>query len=218
MKNPSVMIGIPSGDGWKADFGMSLAGLVASAPKPLRNGGQLSNLFLWNTKGSILSRGRDTLAKKAIESGVSHLLMVDSDMTFPNWTLHQLLSHNVEVVAANCATKGIPSYPTARQKGAKPAGELVYSDRKEALERVWRVGTGVMLIKTSVFAKLPQPWFPITWHEGNDDYTGEDWNFCAGLAEIGVPVYVDHKLSQHIGHVGSFTYTMYDVSKENGNE
>jgi hypothetical protein len=208
MKNPSVMIGIPSGDAWKADFGMSLAGLVAAAPKPLAGGGRLENLTLWNTKGSILSRSRHTLARKAQDSGATHLLMIDSDMTFPNWTLHQLLAADKDVVAANCATKGLPSYPTARMQGIKPAGELVSSVGREGLEKVWRVGTGVMLIKMKVFAKIEQPWFGISWNEENDDYTGEDWTFCEACRAAGIPVYIDHKLSQHIGHVGSFTYTM----------
>lgn len=205
--NPSVLIGIPSGSDWKADFGMSLAGLVAAAGRPLKGGGHIERLQLWNTKGSILSRSRTTLVRQALDLQCSHLLFVDSDMTFPNWTLHQLLSHNKAVIGANCAVKKLPSDPTARKHGDTPAGELVFSNGKESLEQVWRLGTGVMLIQTRVFKDIPEPWFPITWNEELKDYTGEDWNFCAELEKRGIPIWVDHKLSQHIGHVGSFTYT-----------
>lgn len=217
MKIPRVMLGIPSRDEWLADFGMSLAGLVAAAPKPLKGGGNIGQLMLWNTKGSILSRSRHTLARKAMETDSTHLLMIDSDMTFPNWTLHRLLEHDVDVVAANCSTKVLPSLPTARQNDGSRAGALVDSRGKTGIEKVWRVGTGVMLVKTKIFRKMEQPWFGIPWNEGNDDYTGEDWTMCQALQDAGIPVYVDHTLSQHIGHIGSFTYTMQHI-KEIQNE
>lgn len=218
MKNPSVLIGIPSGSDWKADFGMSLAGLVASAPRPLHNGGQIEKLQLWNTKGSILSRSRHAIAKAAIEAECSHVLMLDSDMVFPNFTLHQLLKGEKDVIAANCVTKTLPANPTARSKGATPAGDHIDSRQQKGIAKAWRVGTGVMLIKTSVFAKIPQPWFPITWNEENEDYTGEDWNFCSVCQNAGIPVYIDHDLSRHIGHIGSLTYDIFHMDEETSHE
>ena len=212
MKNPEVFVGIPSGTEWKADFGMSLAGLVASAARPLKNGGRVNRLQLWNTKGSILPRSRDTLARKAIELECSHLLFLDSDMTFPNWTLHQLLSHGKQVVAANCATKMIPATPTARQfEEGNRAGSMVYTREQNGLEKVWRVGTGVMLIEVAVFKGLPTPWFPISWEEDKLDYTGEDWNFCQVLQDKGIPIFIDHTLSRSIGHLGQYEYTHAEV-------
>ena len=77
--NPSVMIAIPSGTDWKADFGMSLAGLMASLGRPLKNNKRIEVVRLWNTKGSILSRSRQTLVQKAREEGVSHGTKTFSD-------------------------------------------------------------------------------------------------------------------------------------------
>lgn len=211
--NPSVMIAIPSGSDWKADFGMSLAGLIASINKPLRKGKHIEMLRLWNTKGSILSRSRQTLVEKAQAEKVSHILFLDSDMVFPEWTLHRLLDLELMVVAANCATKQIPSSPTARHYDPMTlAGEQVHSNGiGKLIEEVWRVGTGVMLINMKVFDKVPSPWFDITWNETLKDYTGEDWNFCAKVQNAGIPIHIDHVLSQHIGHVGSYTFTHNDV-------
>jgi hypothetical protein len=217
MKNPSVMIGIPSGSDWKADFGMSLAALVASAPRPLKGGGSLAQLNIANVKGSILSRSRHQLIKRAQEFGSTHILMVDSDMTFPNWAMHSMLAANVDVIAANCVTKVLPALPTARDKSADAWGAQVMSMDKKGFEKVWRIGTGMMLIRMSLFQKLPQPWFPITWEERNDDYTGEDWNFCKACQEIGIPVYVDHEVSREMGHIGSYTYDIHDI-EENSHE
>lgn len=216
MQNPSVFIGIPSGSEWKADFGMSLAGLMASTGRPLADGGHIERVQLWNTKGSILTRSRATLVKKALELECSHLLFLDSDMTFPAWTLHQLLKHNKAVVAANCPTKTLPSCPTARLDNETGSGKLVYSDAAAVgLEKVWRVGTGVMLIQTKVFQDVPKPWFAITYNPESDDDVGEDWHFCKLLEAAGIPIWIDHTLSKHIGHVGSYTYTHDDVALEN---
>lgn len=209
--NPSVLIGIPSGSDWKADFGMSLAGLMAHIGRPLAGGGLINRVQLWNTKGSILPRSRHTLVRKAQELECTHILFVDSDMTFPPYTLHQLLRHNKAVIGANCAVKLLPSSPTARMKSDKHYGELVHSAGNTGIQQVWRLGTGVMLIKVSVFEKLQQPWFEMPWHEDHDDYTGEDWTLCQRLEDAGIPIWVDHALSQHIGHIGSYTYTHADV-------
>ena len=207
MKQFSIMIGVPSGREWCADFGMSLAALVAHAPSPFKNGDRIVKLRLFNAKGSILSRGRTTLAKQALECGATHLLFLDSDMTFPADTLHRLLAHDRAVVACNCATKMLPSTPTARMKNENRAGEPLYSVIDDiGLKRVWRVGTGVMLIRTKLFEQIPQPWFPVEWEPELQDYRGEDWAFCEALDRRDIPIYVDLSLSKQIGHIGDLTY------------
>lgn len=218
--NPSVMIAIPSTDNWKADFGMSLAGLMASLNKPLKGGKRIERISLWNTKGSILSRSRQRLVEQAQSADVSHILFLDSDMIFPEWTLHRMLDVEQMIVAANCATKQLPSTPTARYYDPMTvAGRQVYTMHLDKpVEEVWRVGTGVMLINMKVFDKVPSPWFDITWNETLKDYTGEDWNFCAKVQNAGIPIHVDHVLSQHIGHIGSYTYTHSDILLENDDD
>lgn len=207
--NPKVTIAVPSGFMVHADFMMSLAGVLTSAPLPLHNKGRIERLNLYNTKGSILPKSRTQLVKLAQKAESTHILFIDSDQTFPEWTLHQLLKHGRQCVAANIATKTIPANPTARiWNPEKPAGDLVYTTPvSPELERVWRVGTGIMLIEMSVFDKVPEPWFPMDWSPLMQDYVGEDWNFCEKLTDAGVPIFVDHKLSRYIGHLGQLEYT-----------
>ncbi len=212
--NPSVFVGIPSGTEWKADFGLCLASMIGSIGRPLPGGRRIERVQLWNTKGSILSRSRTTLVKQAIETKCSHILFIDTDMTFPTSTLHRLLHWQKPIVAANCVTKGIPANPTARLKSEVPAGKCITSEGKRGLERVWRVGTGVMLIETRVFDKLPQPWFPIVWNPLTQDYTGEDWSFCELAEAHGFDIFVDHDLSPLVGHIGSITYGHEHIDKE----
>ncbi|HYE38150.1 hypothetical protein [Methylocaldum sp.] len=212
MKNPLIVVGIPSGPDWKADFALSVVGLVAAATRPLIGGGRIEMLRIHNTKGSILPKSREMLVKLAQKEGATHLLFVDSDQTFPAYLLHQLLRHDKDIIAANCVTKVIPANPTARQfSETEFAGTLVDSREKSGIEKVWRVGTGVMLIKMSVFDRIAQPWFPITWNESLQDYTGEDWNFCQSCQEAGIDIWIDHDVSKQIGHIGVLTY---DISHQ----
>lgn len=215
MRNSSLFIAIPSGSEWKADFGMSVAGLMAHINQPLANGGRIARVQFHNMKGSILSRSRQKLVEGALSCKCTHILFLDSDMVFPHFLAHQLLRHNVDVVAANCAVKTLPSNPTARYHDPNSTvGRPVYSVGKLGLEQVWRVGTGIMLVNLSVFARMKAPWFDITWNEELNDYTGEDWNFCARLTQAGIPIWVDHTISQHIGHIGSYTYSHSDIETQ----
>lgn len=213
MKDPVVFIGVPSGSEWKAEFGMSLAGLIAHSAHPLRNGARIAGLRLWNSRGSILPKLRTMLVQKAMEAGASHILFVDSDMSFPPDTLHRLLAWDKPVIACNCATKMLPSTPTARLHGETRAGEPMYSLPDDiGIRRVWRVGTGVMLIRTKIFERMPQPWFDMPWDDVLQDYRGEDWSMCDKLDALGVPIYVDLGLSKTIGHHGDLKYTHEHVA------
>ena len=89
MKSYKVLVGIPSGSEWKAQFGMSLVNMVAYSSTPMRGGSRVEELRVWNARGSILPKSRTTLAKQALEFGATHLLFVESDMVFPHQTLHR---------------------------------------------------------------------------------------------------------------------------------
>lgn len=218
MDEIKVLVGVPSNGDWKADFGMSLVGMISQAAAPVK-GRRIEALRLWNARGSILPRSRSTIVKQALEMDASHLLFLDSDMSFPPQTLHRLLQWEKAVVGCNCPTKMLPSTPTARLSCSEdfPRGEPLYTlPDSVGLRRVWRVGTGVMLIKMSVFKQIPEPWFPVEWDVELNDYRGEDWAFCDLLDVHGIPIYVDEGLSRAIGHVGDFKYEHKHVEVRNG--
>lgn len=205
-----IVVAIPSGDTWKSLFGMSLGMLMMSFANyipPYKT----NHVTLRNRRGSILPQSRQALAESAVEGEASHILFIDDDMVFPPDTAKRLLSHRKWVVGCNCPTKMIPATTTARQKSEKSSGNQVFSTPdKHGLEKVWRVGTGVLLIDTRVFEKLEKPWFPMRWVPELQNWQGEDWGFCEKLEEAGFPIFVDHDLSREIGHTGEFTYT-HDV-------
>ena len=201
------MVGVPSGSHMDASFAMDLVNLVAaftSIPVP---GYSSQELRVINLRSSILPRNRMNLVHAAKAMHATHLLFLDSDHTFPKDLIQRLAAHRQLIVAANCVTKQIPARTTGRQKDANVRGGTpVFSD-SPGLERVWRIGTGVMLIRMSVFAKIGNGCWDMKYVPEIDDYQGEDWSFCEACEKANIPIYVDHAVSRLVGHVGEMEYT-----------
>lgn len=209
----NVTVGIPCSSGiWHAEFGMSLVSLLATfMTTPVKEYEGRQQISIRQTKTSLLVKSRRQLIEQSIEHGSTHILLIDTDQTFPGWTLHKLLSHRVRVVGANVATKSIPSAPTARNKNDKwPGGDIVYTmPESKGLEEVWRVGTGLLLLDLDIFKSLPRPWFGTDWRDMGDgkyDDLGEDWFLMERLEAAGEKVYIDHDLSKEVGHIGSYEF------------
>jgi hypothetical protein len=203
-----LIVAVPSGEMWYAEFGMCLARLaldLMSAPVPPwpRTG-----LRVFNKRGSILPQLRQQVVEQCLQAGATHILFIDSDQTFPPNTARRLLAWRKPVVACNVAVKRFPCVPTARDKDpANPKGKVVYTWKGDTgLRQVWRIGCGVMLIAAYVFKELPKPWFPIKWRPEGGDFQGEDWGFCEVLESRDIPIYIDQGLSWEIGHVGPQCY------------
>lgn len=204
-----VLIAIPSMGTWDADFGMSLAFMmnhVTRYPEIDKKGLMVQ---LHNKRGSILANSRQSLVQSAIDNGATHILFIDSDQTFPPDLLHRLMKHKKQIVACNIATKVLPSTGTARLKSGTLGVPLCTTPETTDLVRVWRVGTGIMLINTNVFKRegMEKPWFSQYWSEELDAYVGEDWAFCEKLEQSGVSLYVDQEVSREIGHIGKLNYS-----------
>lgn len=207
-----VAVAIPSGASWMADFSLSLANLLLYVGQNRLPGASEQSLFMVNKRGSILPQLRQLLARDALARGATHILWLDSDMHFAPETLHSLMSHDLPVVGANCPTKAIPAMPTARQRDNTPGGKCVYTRLDSTgVERVWRLGFGIMLTEAKVFAQMPKPWFGIDWNEEFEDHFGEDWYFCRRCERADIPIHVDHEVSKRTGHIGQFTYTHDEV-------
>lgn len=209
MQDINILVVVPSGPHWLAEFGVSLIGLIGYFTNTPVAGTKPSSLRVVNIKGSVLpnSRLQGLKAAKAIDA--SHLLFLDSDHTFPATLLHQLLYWKKDVVAVNCVTKCLPALTTARTfNPANTQGDPVFSDaeKRGLLDRVWRVGTGVMLLSRKAYLQIPHDAFTMMYKPDADVYQGEDWTMCEALEKAGVPIYVDHGLSREVGHVGALEY------------
>lgn len=203
----NLLIGSPSTGVWTSGYGMcltNLMGYLMSTPVPGFREQKMQPLV---QKGSILPRSRGKIVQKALKEGCTHLLWIDTDQTYPKETAHILLQHQKFVVGCNIATKEIPANPTARQKSDQFWGKPVYTDPDSPpLERVWRLGTGIMLVDMRVFQKIGPGCFEIRWKPEIEDYQGEDWSMCEAIEAAGYEIWVDHRLSDRIGHLGEYEY------------
>lgn len=195
-----LLVAIPSHTEWDAEFGLSLALLVHHLTM------NLVRFHIQNERGSILPQLRQNLLDMALEQECTHMLFLDSDQKFPSELGVAWLRAQRPVIACNIATKGMPSYPTAKKlSGGVPVPH--YSDLAgERFTQVGRVGTGIMMLRRDAMQALPRPAFLPGWHEEQQRYIGEDWTMAAHLEAAGIPVVVDNYASRATYHVGRLAF------------
>lgn len=200
---PSFLIAIPTGrGGWAPDFVLSLINVIVK-PMAVNCGWTEEPTMRWEYQRSAnICQNRHNLVKSAMALGVSHILWLDDDMTFPPDTLERLIRHGLPIVAANCTTRVLPIIPTAVKNDHR-----ITSLDKSGLESVDQLGLAVVLTETKVFASIPMPWFKMEWDQKfPDTYMTEDCYFFRKAREAGYRTMIDHDLSKEIGHIGEITY------------
>jgi hypothetical protein len=186
-----LAIAVPARDTVPALFANDLARLYATTC------GAVPLVTLAMMIGTFVHQARETLLHDVISLwGATHVLWLDTDMTFPPDTALRLLSHDADVVAANYVSRTARPRPTAMRDG-----ECVSSIGATGLEEVNHVGMGVFLMKASVVANIPSPRF---WYSTETET--EDVYFCRLLRAAGITISIDHDLSHEVGHVGQHTY------------
>lgn len=202
-----LAICIPSTGQWFTDFGYCLAQMCVYCASQLFFEGETREILLIDKRTSNLPRSRQECLEDAMLNDCTHALCIDSDQTFPMDTAHRMIRANKQIVCANIPLKTIPSYPTARARSASPFGAPIYSHTAQGLEKVWRVGAGVMLIDLSILENIPKPWFELRYSDKHAQFVGEDWYFIKKCEDAGVETFIDHDLSRLVAHVGFFQYT-----------
>lgn len=173
---------------------------------------------IYTVAGTLIFNQREKLAQSALDEGADYILWIDADMRFPKDTIQRLMAHDKPIVGVNATTRSIPVTATAKNLEIDFENKInhwkaVSSKGKTGLERVTAIGCGVMMVKREVFEKTPQPWF---WFEmlPGDKLLGEDVFFCVKASDAGFETWVDHGLSNEIGHVGSYTFSWNDIILE----
>lgn len=207
----NLYVCIPSGGTWMSKFGRSLAILTSyfSTVKVFPDKGQ--RLTLATVESSMLCASREKLVTQALRGNATHVLFMDSDMNFPMDAAHRLLKWNKDFICAAYPTRSEPALPVSCDAN----GKKFSSKGKYGLQKIQHAGFGMCLINTECLKKLRPPLFLMDWIPsqlgGIGGYCGEDVYFSQKMAEIGVDLYVDHDLSNQIGHVGFKEYTFDDV-------
>jgi hypothetical protein len=154
---------------------------------------------------SGLCENRRKIVKNAQGEGFSHILWIDDDMTFPANTLDRLMDHKLPIVGCNCTTRRLPVKTTAILNDQR-----IPSTGQHGLQKVDGVGFGVLLTETAIFERLPEPWFATPFDPnakpGVSHFLTEDLWFCCLARRFGFDVWIDHDLSQEIGHIGDYEF------------
>jgi len=205
----NLWVAVPSGDTWHAAFAMSL--LQLQMQLFTNHVGKRTFFNVQNQLGSMLSLNRESMILSALEAdeNITHILMLDSDMTFPADTAHWLAWRNEPIVLGGYNRRCVPTTPTARGLDGKLVATL---DTSTGLEKVRHGGLGCCMVHREVFEKVPRPWFHFEWvrdpkRHGGWGQNGEDVYFFNKCREAGYDVLLDHDLSKHLTHVGLFDYT-----------
>lgn len=190
-----LVIGGPTRDTVPAAFAVALAELYAYTTQ-----WDAGAVWLRFVQATYVHVGREAVLQAAFALSATHVLWLDTDMTFPEDTAIRLADWDRPVVACNCVMKTDPPLFTAQRGGQRVATRT----ESRGLEAVDSVGMAVLLMRTDVVAHLARPRF----RHGEDDGTdvGEDVMFCRALRAAGHPIYIDHDLSKEIGHIGQYTY------------
>jgi hypothetical protein len=203
---PRIAIATPTRDLTTALFTKCLAEMCLHIGGHFMGQG-LADFCIITDTGTLLSDMRNNIVKEALRQDATHILWLDSDMTFPRETLERLMQHGKPIMAASYAQRKRPSKPVAAKNGV-----WVYTEEDSTgVEQVDYVGAGVMLVEADVYRHLPEPWYMLAWSEEKKQTIGEDVYFCRKARKIGAETWIDHDLTKEITHIGYQAFDWKDA-------
>lgn len=171
-----------------------------------------------------LDANREFIAQASLDEKCDWCLMVDTDMSYPSNLLDVLISRDKDVI-------GVPAYsrgenPDTKLKTISPT--LYDYDKDISSWQRWKkieqtepfkvdtIGGGILLVKTEVFEKIEQPWFPYSYYKKNDyaGILGDDMGFCLRCMEAGVEVWADPTFGDNIRHWHMYGYSKKDCTEK----
>jgi len=164
--------------------------------------------------GGTIAEARNDLVLQALEDGCSHLLMLDTDQTYPPETLNRMLDHDVDVCGVRVHRR-YPPFDPIMYRGEMGRYQRISDDEMFSgeLVRVDATGTGCLLFRMDVFDRVERPWFQLGVHPEDKPY-GEDIYFCDKARRAGIDICVDTSLT--VGHltwheVGRGDYELFQL-------
>lgn len=169
---------------------------------------------LYTSMGTLIFDQRNNMVEDALAEGADYILFIDADMRFPRDTIERLIAHGKGIVGVNATTRSVPVKATAKNLVIDEEGacnwKQISSKNKTGIEQADGIGCGVMLISKETLEAIQKPWFFFELLPENK-LLGEDIYFCIKAKDAGIETFIDHDLSQEIGHVGNYTYGWHDI-------
>ena len=196
-----LVIGGPTLATVPARFALDLAALYHRTVQSFLHDGPWMSATLGFIQSTYVHVGREAVLAGALERDATHVLWLDTDMTFPAETAIRLARWHRPIVACNCVMRDPRILFTAERDNAR----IETRPDSTGLEAVDSIGLAVLLMRTDVVANLPRPWFQHGRTDAGVDI-GEDRMFCRALRAAGHEIWIDHDLSKEIGHIGQHTF------------
>lgn len=159
--------------------------------------------LLMTQTGCLIHKNREILVGRAIDEGCTHILFVDTDMSFEGDALDRLMAREKDIIGVASHLKKLPLTYVLRNEDRN--GNYVWEEfPNEGLLKCAGVGTGFLLINLEVFKKIPHPWFFFESNDKGDLVCGEDMWFCELARKAGYEIWVDRNVE--IKHIGDYLY------------
>src|SRR3990167_4670327 len=146
--------------------------------------------------GCDIIGARTGLVNESIKRGATHIMFIDHDMFFPPDAIQKLVVQDKDIIGTAYNFRRFPL-----QSIAIPLSDITPTHETF---RCQALGTGFLLIKLSVFEKIPVPWFNFGRDENAELVYGEDTYFCQQAIKAGLDVWADPNLG--VKHIGEFNY------------
>lgn len=219
----TILFAIPTIDG---KVNIDLASNLFSVAQMLTLRGIASGVAS-RTGCSIIQKARSELAASALAMpGVTDLFFIDADMWMPPEDIVRMIeaAEGKHVLSAMYATQGDP--PEIRVDSAD--GDKFEIDDDGCIE-VKRIGTGAMIVRRHVLEAMAEKYnrlrfksyggrmetamfdVPLT----EEGYTGEDFNFCDDVRELGFKIHALADVTTHHIKTLDLPFNMAQYLKEN---
>lgn len=162
-------------------------------------------IHLFMPTGCYIDENRNKSVNEALEVGASHLMFIDSDMTFPDNGIVILSSRDKQVIGANYNLRDGSKRCTVKVMDAEGNMKSMAGEKLPTIPfKAYAVATGFMLINMDVFKRIDKPYFFNEYDPKVNDIVGEDVNFCKKVRGKGIDVWCDPTIE--VRHIGDFPY------------
>jgi hypothetical protein len=165
-----------------------------------------SKLFI--SPGTLIANQRHELVKSAEEWQATHVMFIDSDITFEPIHVLRLLDFDELIVGAAYSKRVEPLIVTAWTEIDNWDSWVDPIEQTQSHIKIQAMGLGFCLIKMSVFDELTLPWFQLGFYNGQ--YTGEDIEFFRKCNDNNIDIWLDIATTCELGHIGVKNYKVDD--------
>ena len=153
-------------------------------------------------EAGLIHVSREDIVRKLLDSACTHLLFIDSDISFAPDALERLLKRDRDIIGASYNYRQLPLKSTIKIHDEQ--GNILKNVLPDGTFECGAISTGFALIKLSVFKKISHPWFFFEHDEQGRLTCGEDVWFCRKARKAGYKIYCDPTLI--VKHIGDYSY------------